>query len=104
MCSGEHDVDYVKADPPVRGAKPIRSRLSLIAFAISDTPEQKLHNALLSRIRIVVENTLAEMKHVRILTDVFRHPLDPYDRIFVPIAGVVTHCADQHRAALPLAA
>ncbi len=73
------------------------------------TPEQKLHNALLSRIRIVVENTLAEMKHFRILTDVFRHPLDLYDSIFVSIAGVVTRradqrLADQRRAALPVAA
>lgn len=63
------------------------------------TPEQKLHNALLSRIRIVVENTLAEMKHFRILADVFRHPLDLYDSIVVSIAGVVTRRADQRRAA-----
>ncbi len=78
------------------------------------TPEQKLHNALLSRIRIVVENTLAEMKHFRILADVFRHPLDLYDRIFVAIAGVVTRradrrladqrLADQCQAAFPVAA
>jgi len=78
------------------------------------TPEQKLHNALLSRIRIVVENTLAEMKHFRILADVFRHPLDLYDSIFVSIAGLVTRRADrrwaaqgltdQGRAALPVAA
>ncbi len=78
------------------------------------TPEQKLHNALLSRIRIVVENTLAEMKHFRILADVFRHPLDRYDSIVVSIAGIVTRRADhrlaaqrlaaQRRAALPLAA
>jgi len=78
------------------------------------TPEQRLHNALLARIRIVVENTLAEMKHFRILADVFRHPLDLYDSIFVSIAGVVTRradrrladqgLADQGRAALPVAA
>ena len=78
------------------------------------TPEQKLHNALLSRIRIVVENTLAEMKHFRILADVFRHPLDLYDSIFVSIAGLVTRradrrwaaqgVADQGRAAFPIAA
>ncbi len=78
------------------------------------TPEQKLHNALLSRIRIVVENTLAEMKHFRILADVFRHPLDLYDSIVVSIAGVVTRradrrlaaqgLADQRSAALPVAA
>jgi len=78
------------------------------------TPEQKVHNALLSRIRIVVENTLAEMKHFRILAAVFRHPLDLYDSIFVSIAGVITRradrrlaapgLADQCRAALPVAA
>ncbi len=59
------------------------------------TPEQKLHNALLSRLRIVVENTPAEMKHFRILADVFRHSLDLYDHIFVAIAGVVTRRADR---------
>jgi hypothetical protein len=78
------------------------------------TPEQKLHNALRSRIRIVVENTLVEMKHFRILAGVFRHPLDLYDSIFVSIAGVITRradrrvtaqrVADQHRVALPVAA
>ncbi len=68
------------------------------------TPEQKLHNASLSRIRIVVENTLAEMKHFRILADVFRHPIDIYDSIFVTIAGFVTRRTDQRLAALPLAA
>ncbi len=78
------------------------------------TPEQKLHNALLSRIRIVVKNTLAEMKRVRILADVFRHPLALYDSIFVSIAGLVTRradrrvaaqrLADQHRISLPVAA
>jgi len=62
------------------------------------TPEQKLHHALLSRIRIVVENTLAEMKHCRALTDVFRHPLDLYDHIVVAIASVVTRHADQRDA------
>ncbi len=62
------------------------------------TPEQKLHNALLSHIRIVVENTLAEMKHFRILADVFRHPLSLYDSIFVAIAGVITRRADQRLA------
>ncbi len=49
------------------------------------------------------------MKHFRILTDVFRHPLDLYDSIFVSIAGVVTRradrrLADQRRDALPVAA
>ena len=62
------------------------------------TPEQKLHNATLSCIRIVVENTLAEMKHFRILADVFRHSMSLYDAIFVSIAGFVTRRADQRHA------
>jgi hypothetical protein len=52
----------------------------------------------------VVENTLAEMKHVRILADVFRHPLHLYDAIFVTIAGLVTRRADQRLANLAVAA
>ncbi len=62
------------------------------------TPEQKLHNAHLSRIRSVVENTLAAMQHVRILADVFRHPLTLYDGIFVSMAALVTRRADQRLA------
>jgi hypothetical protein len=78
------------------------------------TPEQKRHHALLSHIRIVVENTLAEMTHVRILADVFRHPLALDESIFVSIAGIVTRradrrwatqcVADQGRTVLPVAA
>jgi hypothetical protein len=68
------------------------------------TPEQRLHNATLSRIRIVVENTLAEMKHFRILADVFRHPIPLYDSIVVAIAGLITRRADQRLATLPVAA
>jgi len=68
------------------------------------TPEQKLHNATFSRLRSVVENTLAEMTHVRILAAVFRHSLMLYDRLFVATAGLVTCRADQRLAALPVAA
>jgi len=67
-------------------------------------PEQKLQNATLARIRIVVENTLAEMKRFRILADVFRHPVHLYDAIFVTIAGFVTHRADQRLVDVAVAA
>ncbi|MGH9208632.1 MAG: transposase [Acidimicrobiales bacterium] len=107
---GDSGVQGLQNDAPARSvALPYKG-----SRAHPLTPEQKLHNALLARIRIVVENTLAEMKHFRILADVFRHPLDLYDRIFVSIAGVVTRradrrwadqcIADQCRAALPVAA
>ncbi len=73
------------------------------------TPEQKLHKAHLSLIRIVVETTLAALKHVRIRADVLRHPLTLYDGIFVSIAGRVTRradqrLADQRQAMVPIAA
>jgi len=53
------------------------------------TPEQKLHNHEISRIRVVIENTIAALKHFRILADVFRHAIDHYDNIILAIVGIV---------------
>lgn len=57
-------------------------------------PEEKFHNHMVSRIRVVVENALAEMKHFRILSDVFRHAMERYDSITLAIAGIVNHRID----------
>lgn len=64
------------------------------------TAEQKLHNHEISRIRVVVENTLAELKHFRILADVFRHAVERYDSIFLAIAGVVNDRIRRRSAAV----
>jgi len=51
--------------------------------------DQKLANRELSSIRIVVENTLAELKHFKVLADRFRHNLDIYDDTFRSVVALV---------------
>lgn len=53
------------------------------------TPDQKLVNRELSSIRIRVENTLAELKHFKILADRFRHALELYDDTFLSVVALV---------------
>jgi hypothetical protein len=53
------------------------------------TPEEKLHNHLISRIRVLVENTLCEMKHFQALVGRFRHSLQRHCEITRAIAGLV---------------
>ena len=51
--------------------------------------DQKLANRLLSSERIVVENTLCELKHFKALKHPFRHAMELYDDTFRAIAGLV---------------
>lgn len=53
------------------------------------TEDEKLANRELSSIRIVVENTLAELKHFKVLADRFRHDLDIYDDCFRSVVAIV---------------
>ena len=53
------------------------------------TEDEKLANRELSSIRIVVENTLAELKHFKVLADCFRHDLDLYDDCFRAVVAIV---------------
>ncbi len=62
------------------------------------TPEEKYHNHLVSRIRVVVENTIAELKHFRILTTVFRHGLELYRDVIQAIVGIVNRHIDNRLA------
>ena len=64
------------------------------------TPEQKLHNHEISSIRVVVENTIAALKHFRILTDFFRHAVERYDNIIFAIVGIVNRRLDKRLARL----
>lgn len=66
-------------------------------------PEEKYHNHFVSRLRVVVENAIAELKHFRILSDVFRHAPSCYDAIICAIAGIVNRRADRRSAPTPLA-
>lgn len=53
------------------------------------TDEQKEANRRLSRIRIIIEHTLAQVKRFQLLSQVYRHALDLYNLIFRIIAGLV---------------
>ena len=65
------------------------------------TAEEKYHNHLVSRIRIVVENTLCALKHFRALSSVFRHGLDIYNQLTRAIVGIVNWRFDKRPAEVP---
>ena len=53
------------------------------------TQEQKEHNRCLSRIRVVAENTLAQIKTFRVMAHVYRHRRDGYNVRFRIVAALV---------------
>jgi len=53
------------------------------------TDEQKLLNQELARGRIIVENTICQFKHFRVLADRFRHDVDRYDDAFRAVLAIV---------------
>ena len=53
------------------------------------TEDEKLANCELSRERIVVENTLSELKHFKVLADTFRHAVDIYDDVVRSVVAIV---------------
>lgn len=59
------------------------------------TWDQKLANRELSCIRIVVENTVCQLKHFQILAQQFRHALGIYDDVFLAVVGLVNHRLDR---------
>ena len=67
--------------------------------------EQKRMNREYVGIRIVVEHTLSELKHFRVLADVFRHAVSLYDMVFQAVVAIVNpRIARQVAAALAAAA
>ena len=66
------------------------------------TEDQKLMNRELSRVRIVIEHVLAQMKQFRALSERFRHSLQIHDDIFVLVAAIVNRRTRQ-RLALKMA-
>lgn len=53
------------------------------------TDQEKLLNQEFSRTRIVVENTIAELKHFNALAQIFRHSVDIWDDVFHSVVAVV---------------
>ena len=67
------------------------------------TEEQKLLNQEFSRLRIVVENTICQLKHFKVLAHQFRHAVDLYDDAFRAVVAIVNPRI-KRRVALALAA
>lgn len=63
------------------------------------TLEEKFHNHLISRLRVVVENTLCQLKHFQALVTRFRHSLAIHNQITRALAGIVNWRIDQRRTA-----
>ena len=53
------------------------------------TPEQKAYNRHLSKYRIVVEHTMAQLNKFQVLAQVFRHARSAHSWIFRIVAGLV---------------
>lgn len=53
------------------------------------TLEQKLLNQEFSRVRIVVENTICQLKHFKALAHQFRHTAGLYDDVFPAVVAIV---------------
>lgn len=53
------------------------------------TREQKLLNQEFSRLRIIVENTICQLKHFKVLAHQFRHALELYDDTFRAVVAIV---------------
>lgn len=53
------------------------------------TEEQKLLNQEFSRLRIIVENTICQLKHFKVLAYQFRHKVDFYDVVFRAVVAIV---------------
>jgi len=60
--------------------------------------DQKLANQELARVRIVVENVLAQIKHFRALAERFRHSLEIHDDVFIVVAAIVNRRTRQRLA------
>ena len=53
------------------------------------TDEQKAFNRRLSKVRVVVENTICQIKTFRVMADRYRHPRDSHNDVFNIVAALV---------------
>lgn len=62
--------------------------------------EQKLLNQEFSRLRIIVENTICQLKHFKVLAHQFRHAVKLYDDAFRAVVAIVNPRIKRRVAAL----
>lgn len=67
------------------------------------TLDQKLANREFSSVRIVVENTLSQLKHFQILAQQFRHALGLYDEVFLAVVGLINDRFDRRMSQVSVA-
>ncbi len=60
------------------------------------TKVQKKYNRRVSRVRVVVENTIAQIKTFRVTAEVYRHPREDYNDIFQIVAVLVNRRIRRH--------
>ncbi len=60
--------------------------------------DQKSAHQELARVRIVVENVLAQIKHFRALAERFRHSLEIHDDVFIVVTAIVNRRTRQRLA------
>jgi len=65
--------------------------------------EEKLLNQEFSRTRIVVENTICQLKHFKVLANRFRHSVDLYDDTFRSVVAIVNPRIARRIAAVSVA-
>jgi hypothetical protein len=53
------------------------------------TQDEKDMNREFSSMRIIVENTICELKHFKVLSERFRHDVDGYDEVFRAVVAIV---------------
>jgi len=60
------------------------------------TDEQKQRNRQISQARVVIENTIAQLKFFRILADRYRHSRDSHHQVFRIVASLVNRRMRRH--------
>jgi len=66
-------------------------------------PTSNLLNQEFARGRIIVENTICQFKHFRVLAERFRHNVDKYDNAFRSVLAIVNPRIQQRVAAAAIA-
>jgi hypothetical protein len=81
------DFPRFNAEVPFKRRSPGRGKRGVKAQEL--TGEQKSHNTLLAKARVVVEHTISRVKKFRIWADEFRNRLRHYDTMTGIVCGLV---------------
>jgi len=83
------DLGYLGVEkdfPEQQSCIPIRKKRN-----IELSQEEKEHNIIHSKKRIVIEHTICKLKKYRIMSDIFRNKLRKYNRVLDIVTGLVNY-------------